>query len=40
MFLISELFLNLLILLDRLKASWNSKRWISDQEYYEIRRGN
>ena len=40
MFLIGELLLNLSILYDRLKASIKSKRWISEQEYYEIKRGN
>ena len=39
-FLIGELKLNILILIDRISASIKSKRWISNQEYYEIKRGN
>ena len=45
MFLWGELKLNVLILLDRLRASWKSRRWISEREYYnltydELKRGN
>jgi hypothetical protein len=40
LFLIGEFKLNLIILLDRIQSSWHNRRWISDQEYYEIRRGN
>jgi hypothetical protein len=40
MYLIGELILNLSIFYDRLKYMWVNKRWISDKEYYDIRRGN
>jgi hypothetical protein len=39
-YLINEFLINLSVLIDRLKTSWKSRRWISDKEYYEIRRGN
>jgi hypothetical protein len=39
-FIYNELFINLSVLIDRLRTSWKSRRWISDREYYEIRRGN
>jgi hypothetical protein len=39
-YLIGEIRLELLILYDRLKDSIKSRRWISDKEYYEVRRGN
>jgi hypothetical protein len=40
MFLWGELKLGLIFLIDRISASIKSKRWISNQEYYEIKRGN
>jgi len=39
-FLAGELRLNILIFIDRISASIKSKRWISDKEYYELKRGN
>jgi len=39
-FLIGEIKLNILITIDRISASIKSRRWISDKEYYEVRRGN
>jgi hypothetical protein len=40
LYIIGEIRIELLILYDRLRASWKSRRWISDKEYYEVRRGN
>jgi hypothetical protein len=40
MFLWGEIKLNIIVLYDRLRTSWKSRRWISDKEYYEVRRGN
>lgn len=39
-YIIGEIRLNLIIFYDRLRTSWKSRRWISDKEYYEVRRGN
>jgi hypothetical protein len=38
MYLIAEFLINLSIFFDRLKASIKSKRWISEKEYYGIKR--
>jgi hypothetical protein len=39
-FLAGEIKLGVLFTLDRISASIKSRRWISNQEYYEIKRGN
>ena len=40
MFLWGEIKINLICFIDRLRTSWKSRRWISDREYYELKRGN
>ena len=31
---LGEMILNFLFFLDRMRESWNNKRWISDKEYF------